>query len=546
MDSDIELWKIPRKKVVDEEDLDPADFERLLLENRDSYGASEGMANTASEEGEMSSSTQEDESPFIQSPLSEEKFSKADISRQTSIEVLTERPETQLIIGILWDGSDSASLELIFHVLPKSKQLNYLVQQVVSDRYLALEVDEIRRYTKIPVIEAMDGLAVLPGRIYLGPFGQQLSMVDGYIRLRPVTFKKDQADKGLEFFSSIASQTGASPVGIIFDEANEKHSALIEDRAASLVNVLSRPDNKDLMYAEVVNTLVNTEGHVFFHRPDLLQSEILVSNEYGHAMALKAPAAEISVALQRLILGEALDDEPLVTLALSSKKADIPEGEDIEIYIQPGWEAETLVETQESKQAESDEQWGYESESTLLEQEKGPEDTEKLPSGTPTELAVIKAEFEKLQRENNQLREENAELIEICQLMDMESEARGAEVFFASEPVNVSQISLVLLDKNMNLRAFNRSASESMLAIDIMDIGKPLEKILASKKVEIREIQKLDATIREKLGLGHSRYGESGAVDFTYERQHFLFNILPMQSQAGQLIGLALSWINHP
>lgn len=524
MDSDIELWNSRRKKVVAEEDLDPADFEKLLLEYRDAYRTPDEQGVEASPGDSVDLAAKQDKKDTIshRSRQTEQAVLVNNASQERAAEFshtfTAAEVNTRFVTGILWDGSDSASAEHLFKALPRSNRIVYLVEQAVPSRYLALEVEEIRRYTKIPVIEAIDGLAVLPGRIYLGPFMHQLTLQNGYIKLQPVSTQLTLAERSLGFFSSIALHEATSPVTILFGNAEIfSDSGVLEslDDKPSRISPLLKAQNKDLIYAESVNSVIAAGGHVFFHDSNLLQSKTVFANESGHAAALQAPAVEISVGLQRLLLGEQLDDEPVEALAT------------VRDNVATGFEADVenagVMETTVSGE--------------VFEIEEIPEVDHQL---------ALRRENENLQALNSRLQEENAELIEICQSMD--TKANAAQLKTASEPkrLDVSAIALLLLDKHLQLRSFNRAASESVLDIDVMDIGRPLDDLLlSSKHVPVNQVQILESAIRKSLNLGRSRYGEPLATELFLDGENYLISVLPFQSHAGQPVGVAISWQNH-
>ena len=561
MDSDIELWNSRRKKVVAEEDLDPADFEHLLLENRDAYSTPDSTS------GNQGDNTQSSDSMDLS--VKENEKQKILASREGAIEdhqldliaqsLSSERLDERLIIGILWDGSDSASAEQLFHALPRSNRIVYLVEQAVSNRYLALELEEIRRYTKIPVIEAIDGLAVLPGRIYLGPYEQQLSFKDACIKLQVGISQPSLSEISLSFFSSITEDKSALPVAIIFDSSHDRQGLLADETDRSLVSALSNLQNKDLIYAETVNTLINAGGHVFFQDPELHQSEIIVTNDSGHAAAIKAPSGEISVGLQKLLQGEQLGDEFMAVLEKSPEKIeDKTEVEaETEIDVQPTWETETTLSTEASGQEQENEEVAKTSNELnvnhIPEIEK-PNQNEKVHSEKletsdsslelQAEVRALKSEIEALQVQNTQLEEENAELIEICQTLDMEDEAANLKHFFGPEPVEAPFSTLLLLDKSLKLRSFNRAAAESILAVDYMDIGQSMFKLFSAKQIDYKDVRTLEIQIKASLNMGRSNYGEPIIVDIDHNKKIYSISIAPMQAQAGKPIGVALSWVN--
>jgi|GEM_PF-4934810 len=581
MDSDIELWNSRRKKVVAEEDLDPADFEQLLLENRDAYTTPDSVTAAQANEDQTSDSMDLSikESEKVRQKLLDSQKGITEDHRLDLIAhaLLSENLDERLIIGILWDGSDSGSAEQLFHALPRSNRIVYLVEQAVSNRYLALEVEEIRRYTRIPVIEAIDGLAVLPGRIYLGPFMQQLTLEDGYIKLEIDLSQPSLSKRSLGFFSSIAKHNDTLPVAVIFDSSHDRQGLLADEADRSLVDALSNPQNKDLIYAETVNSIINAGGHVFFQDSGLHQSEVIITNDSGYAAAIKAPASEISVGLQRLLHGEHLDEEFVTALespeqveAKSNIKAEIKAGTKIEIDVQPTWETETTLTTeapiethtsthgldhiQSQKQETEVEKKANEfkvDQSTNKEESVENEKVQiekieisDLPPELPAVIAALKSNNEALQVQNTRLEEENAELIEICQIMDLESEAANFNHFFGPELIEAAYSTLLLLDKNLKLRSFNRAAVDSILAVSNDDIGQSMFKLFTAKQVEYKEVRTLETQIQHSLDMVRTNYGEPVTVEINHNKKIYSINIVPMQAQIGKPIGVALSWVN--
>ncbi len=526
MDSDIELWNSRRKKVVAEEDLDPADFEKLLLEFRDAHQKPKTkttITNTVNTNSRGASSADFSAKPDKKIPHPSGQTEKMMLGEEPaealvvepSQPVITDALSTKFVVGILWDGSDSAAVAQLFHALPRSHRIVYLVQQGVSSRYLALEVDEIRRCTKIPVIEAVDGLAVLPGRIYLGPFMQQLTLQNGFIKLQPLAAQSSLATQNLKFFASIARHETTSPVAILLQTGDENQGIPADDNSFSLISSLSKPQDKDLSYAETVNAVLAGGGYVFFNDHKILQSETIVASDSGYAVAQKAPPVEISVALQRLLQGEKLSDEATIALAVARDEVDI------DVQHTP---APEIVVTE-----------------TATADLSGREGQTDLQG----KIAALKRETQTLQTINDSLQQENAELIEICQLMDINADASLLKSVYQSKPVAASAIALLLLDKQLRLRSFNQAATESILDIDVMDIERNLKQLLlSSKQVDVKQVRNLESAIHRSLNMGRSQYGEALAVDLEIKGQAYCFKILPFQSHAGQPVGVAISWEN--
>ena len=156
----------------------------------------------------------------------------------------------------------------------------------------------------------------------------------------------------------------------------------------------------------------------------------------------------------------------------------------------------------------------------------------------------MKNKIEALQTQNAQLEEENTELIEICQTMDIEDEAANLKNFFGSDPDETPLGTLLLLDKSLKLRSFNRAAMESILKVDYMEIGQSMFKLFSAKQIDYKEVRTLETQIQASLNMGRTNYGEPIAVDLNYKNKAYSISIVPMQAQAGKPIGVALSWLN--
>ena len=272
--------------------------------------------------------------------------------------------------------------------------------------------------------------------------------------------------------------------------------------------------------------------------------------------------------------------QPEKKAAKAEAKAEVKAKGKVEIDVQPTCETETTLSTEapienhtstqslvhiESKEQETD--VGKRSDELKIDQApkiEKPDQNEKVQSekiqsekaqsenletgdsslDLRAEIEALKSEIDTLQTQNTQLEEENAELIEICQTMDMEDEAANLKHFFGPEPVEAPFSTLLLLDKSLKLRSFNRAATESILKVDYMDIGQSMFKLFSAKQIDYKEVRTLETQIKASLDMGRSNYGEPIIIEISHKNKIYSISIVPMQAQAGKPIGVALSWVN--
>jgi two-component system CheB/CheR fusion protein len=112
------------------------------------------------------------------------------------------------IVGIGASAGGLAAFEAFFSALPQAGDCDMafvLVQHLSPDHKSAL-VDLVKRYTRMQVVEAADGMSVEPNCIYIIPPGQDLSLHDGALRLVPHKDARTRPHLTVDhFFTSLAA-----------------------------------------------------------------------------------------------------------------------------------------------------------------------------------------------------------------------------------------------------------------------------------------------------------------------------------------------------
>src|SRR5207245_47000 len=95
------------------------------------------------------------------------------------------------VVGVGASAGGLESLEQLFHALPASSGMAFVVVQHLSPDFRSLMPELIARHTQMPVLVAEDGAHVEADRIYLMPPGKEMIIRDGRLRLtdkEPHTF----------------------------------------------------------------------------------------------------------------------------------------------------------------------------------------------------------------------------------------------------------------------------------------------------------------------------------------------------------------------
>jgi two-component system CheB/CheR fusion protein len=120
-----------------------------------------------------------------------------------------------VLAGIGASAGGLQSLEQFFRALPVDTNVAYIVVQHLSAEHKSLMHELLGRFTRIPVVEATDGLEIRPDHIYILTPGHELEVRGTTLAVFP-----RESDRALAFpidrlFSSLAENFGARSIAVV-------------------------------------------------------------------------------------------------------------------------------------------------------------------------------------------------------------------------------------------------------------------------------------------------------------------------------------------
>ncbi len=141
-----------------------------------------------------------------------ENKSKVDQTAQRSVGI----DNSFAIVGIGFGAKSLASLQIFFSNLPANPNVCFVLLSSSIDRQPKNLEQALESESKLPIVHAVDGQALMPNTIYLTPDDKEI----GLHQKRLLFFEPKQANESRmridHFFESLANDQGTLSVGIIF------------------------------------------------------------------------------------------------------------------------------------------------------------------------------------------------------------------------------------------------------------------------------------------------------------------------------------------
>ncbi len=119
------------------------------------------------------------------------------------------------IVGIGASAGGLEALELFFDGMPVDSGLAFIVVQHLSPDFRSMMDELLARHSKMPIRHATDGMVFDPNTIYLNPPRQNLVIVDGRLRLKPVDDEQVPNLPIDAFFVSLAQELADKAIGVV-------------------------------------------------------------------------------------------------------------------------------------------------------------------------------------------------------------------------------------------------------------------------------------------------------------------------------------------
>ena len=122
--------------------------------------------------------------------------------------------KTPTIVGVGASAGGLEAFSLLLSQLDPQIDMAMVLLQHLDPSHHSLLSDILAKTTKLPVVEAVDGMKVEPGHIYVMPPNTQMTVAAGQLRLTP-RLSGDGRNPIDDFFYSLAIECGASAVAVV-------------------------------------------------------------------------------------------------------------------------------------------------------------------------------------------------------------------------------------------------------------------------------------------------------------------------------------------
>src|SRR5688572_12527352 len=124
------------------------------------------------------------------------------------------------MVGLGGSAGGIAALQEFFKAMPADSGMAFVVIMHLSPTHESTLADLLSRTTKMKVVQAVDGVKVLPNHVYVIPPGQDLTAIDGHLRLKPLEMERGKRVVVDLFFRSLADTHGPHAAAIILSGAD--------------------------------------------------------------------------------------------------------------------------------------------------------------------------------------------------------------------------------------------------------------------------------------------------------------------------------------
>jgi two-component system CheB/CheR fusion protein len=119
------------------------------------------------------------------------------------------------IIGVGASAGGVEAFTQLLEALPKDPNLAIIFVQHLAPNHASALASLLASHTPMPVIEAIEGVRIVPNRVYVVPPNAQMELVDGHLHLGPRPVDKSQYNPIDFFFRSLARSLGSHAIGVV-------------------------------------------------------------------------------------------------------------------------------------------------------------------------------------------------------------------------------------------------------------------------------------------------------------------------------------------
>jgi two-component system CheB/CheR fusion protein len=124
------------------------------------------------------------------------------------------------MVGLGGSAGGIAALQEFFKAMPADSGMVFVVILHLSPTHDSTLAELLARSTTMTVVQAVDGVKVLPNHVYVIPPGKDLTAIDGHLRLNPLAVDRGKRVVVDLFFRSLADTHGPHAAAIILSGAD--------------------------------------------------------------------------------------------------------------------------------------------------------------------------------------------------------------------------------------------------------------------------------------------------------------------------------------
>jgi two-component system CheB/CheR fusion protein len=148
------------------------------------------------------------------------------------------------IIGV---GASAGGLEAfteLLHALPKNNGMAFVFVQHLDPKHVSMLAEILARESKMPVLEARNGVLVQPDHVYVIPRNTSVSMAKRTLRLGPRSLVSGQLTSIDTFFQSLAQDQGVRSIGVLLSgNGSDGTSGLKAIKSAGGIAFVQAPES---------------------------------------------------------------------------------------------------------------------------------------------------------------------------------------------------------------------------------------------------------------------------------------------------------------
>jgi two-component system CheB/CheR fusion protein len=126
----------------------------------------------------------------------------------------------QRVVGLGGSAGSVLALRRFFELMPADSGMSFVVILHLSPEHESVLSEVLQRVTRMPVVQATQGQAVLQNHVYVIPPAKHLSLLDGHLRLRDLQREPGKRMVVDLFFRSLADTHGSNAIAVVLSGAD--------------------------------------------------------------------------------------------------------------------------------------------------------------------------------------------------------------------------------------------------------------------------------------------------------------------------------------